>query len=378
MKSIATVLLTLFAFVACSDVVTLTPANFDKVVDGSKNVLVEFYAPWCGHCKQLAPTYETVATSYAKHSDSVVIAKGERMALTVVGTVSELDLFQDLGSRFGIQGFPTLKWFPKGKKTPEDYTGSREEDGFYEFIQDKTGTQGPITVGIKAVAKKAPTAVLVLSSSSFKPKVLESKKYTLVEFYAPCLAPIYEKVAQAFANEPNCQVANLDATKHEDISDAYDVKGYPTLRFFKPDGTNIEYMGGRTGDEIVAFLNENCKTFRNADGTLNEMAGKIEELESSVAKFVAALGKSAKQEVLDATHKVVETFKDSKYAKYYTKVMKKTLESPGYPAKELARLGKLLKGGSTSSEKSDEFNIKRNILAAFGVKQKAEPHSDEL
>ena len=81
-----------------SDVVTLTPANFDDVVNGDANVLVEFYArkhslhytlpsassntfinlhfhlAWCGHCKNLAPVYEVVATNYKKHKD-IIIAK---------------------------------------------------------------------------------------------------------------------------------------------------------------------------------------------------------------------------------------------------------------------------------------------------------------
>jgi protein disulfide-isomerase A6 len=80
-------------------------------------------------------------------------------------------------------------------------------------------------------------------------------------------------VAQAFANEPDCQVANLDATQSVDVSEKYEVNGYPTLRLFKPDASNIEFKGGRTGDDIVAFLNEQCGTFRNFDGSLNEKVG---------------------------------------------------------------------------------------------------------
>ena len=78
--------------------------------------------------------------------------------------------------------------FPKGKKIPEEYTGAREEIGFYEFIQQKTGPILSLIAGVKIVSKKAPSAVKVLTSGSFNPTVLESAKFTLVEFYAPwCL-----------------------------------------------------------------------------------------------------------------------------------------------------------------------------------------------
>ncbi|EHA8587577.1 putative protein disulfide isomerase-like 2-2 [Cocos nucifera] len=56
-----------------SDMVVLTPENFNQVVlDETKNVLVEFYAPWCTHCKLLAPTYEKVATAYKLEEDVVI------------------------------------------------------------------------------------------------------------------------------------------------------------------------------------------------------------------------------------------------------------------------------------------------------------------
>jgi protein disulfide-isomerase-like protein len=69
-------------------VTVLTPENFDQVVlDPTKDVLVEFYAPWCGHCKQLAPTYDKLATVF-KQEPEVVIAK------------IDADKYKDLASKY--------------------------------------------------------------------------------------------------------------------------------------------------------------------------------------------------------------------------------------------------------------------------------------
>lgn len=64
---------------------------------------------------------------WAVGSDGVVIAK------------VDADAERSLGERFGIQGFPTLKWFPKGSDKPEEYDGGRTADGVIKFINDKTG-----------------------------------------------------------------------------------------------------------------------------------------------------------------------------------------------------------------------------------------------
>lgn len=105
-------------------VFTLVGSQYDEIVlDNDKDVLVEFYAPWCGHCKNLKPIYEELGEIYADN-DNVVIAQLDH-------TVNEVP---DM-----ITGYPTIKFYPAGKKsTPLDYSGSRTVEGLSEFI-DKNG-----------------------------------------------------------------------------------------------------------------------------------------------------------------------------------------------------------------------------------------------
>lgn len=106
-------------------VLVLTDANFDEELAKHEHLLVEFYAPWCGHCKKLAPEYAAAAQELAKRDPPLSIAK-------VDATENK-----ELGERFGIKGFPTLKFFKGGN--PSDYEGGRTKDSIVNYVVKKSG-----------------------------------------------------------------------------------------------------------------------------------------------------------------------------------------------------------------------------------------------
>lgn len=112
-----------------SAVVQITGMDYDRVIAKSNYTsIVEFYAPWCGHCKNLKPAYETAAKSLAGIAKVAAVNCDEEMNKPFCG-------------KMGVQGFPTLKIVRPGKKpgkpTVEDYQGPRSAKGIVDAVKDK-------------------------------------------------------------------------------------------------------------------------------------------------------------------------------------------------------------------------------------------------
>jgi len=97
------------------DVVVLRERNFTDVIEENKYVMVEFYAPWCGHCQALAPEYAAAATQLKDDGVDVVLAK--------VDATKE----HQLARHYDVQGFPTILFFVDGEHKP--YNGQRTKWG---------------------------------------------------------------------------------------------------------------------------------------------------------------------------------------------------------------------------------------------------------
>ncbi|CAG2177964.1 unnamed protein product [Oppiella nova] len=111
-----------------SDVLDLSSGDFKATVGQHDTILVEFFAPWCGHCKRLAPEYETAATSLKNNDPPVPLAKVD----------CTTDAGKDICSEYGVTGYPTLKIF-KGGDFASEYGGPREADGIVKYMRSQVG-----------------------------------------------------------------------------------------------------------------------------------------------------------------------------------------------------------------------------------------------
>ena len=344
------------AVVKASNVIDLTPDNFDQIVGKGKPALVEFFAPWCGHCKNLAPIYEELANAYVHAKDKVVIAK------------VDADAHKSLGSKYDVKGYPTLKWFDAdGKESP--FQGGRELNDLANFVTEKSG--------VKSKIKPPPAPVTrILTVHDFDEVALDQTKDVLVTFTAPwcghckTLKPIYEQLATTFLPESNCIVANLDADNaaNAPIKERYGVTGFPTIKFFPRGSTEpVDYNGGRSEADFVAYLNEHCGTHRAVGGGLNDEAGRNSSLDELAIKFFTATG-AARGLVYDEAKTVASEVGVA--ASHYLRVMDKVWKGgEDYLEKETKRLTSILEKKTMAPAKLDEIKTKLNILKAFAAKK---------
>ncbi|KAM9435977.1 protein disulfide-isomerase A6 [Clarias gariepinus] len=242
---------------ASDNVIELNPSNFNREVLQSDSLwLVEFYAPWCGHCKSLVPEWKKAATAL----------KG----VVKVGAV-DADQHKSLGGQYGVRGFPTIKVFGANKHKPEDYQGGRSSQAIVEaalnavqsLVKDRlSGKSGGSDYnrqnsGGSSGDKKD---VVELTDDNFDRMVLGSDDVWLVEFFAPwcghCknLEPEWTAAASQVKEQTNGRVklGAVDATVHQVLASRYGIRGFPTIKIFRKGEEPEDYQGGRTRSDIIA------------------------------------------------------------------------------------------------------------------------------
>jgi len=238
-------------------VVELTSMN--QVINSDELWLVEFYAPWCGHCQRLEPEWKKAAKNL----------KGIANVAAV-----DMDAHGHVGSPYGVRGFPTIKVFGYDKSKPSDYQGARSADAItqhamqalQQMVKDRAngGSSKRSSGGSSSGGSSGSSDdVVTLTDDNFEQLVLKGDDTWLVEFYAPwcghCknLAPEWARAATEVKEKSEGQVklGALDATQHQRMASKYGVRGYPTIKVFRrgfKDEAPIDYQGGRDASSIAS------------------------------------------------------------------------------------------------------------------------------
>ena len=226
-KSLLFLCLVAFAFAEDiteeEDVLVLTTGNFDGALEKYPMTLVEFYAPWCGHCKALAPEYAKAAQALKEEGSDVKLAKVDA---TVEGELAE---------KFGVKGYPTLRFHKNGDWV--DYTGGRKADEIVAWLKKKTGPAcKPLNAGSEVTDFSETNDVVVIGLF----KDASSKE-----------AQAFEAVAQKMDDVPFGISSNADVNKH------LEVEGDGIVLLKKFDEGKVVFDGEYDAEAIHKFVKKN-------------------------------------------------------------------------------------------------------------------------
>jgi protein disulfide-isomerase-like protein len=104
----------------------LNDSNFDDALKANPQILVEFYAPWCGHCQNLAPEYAKAATKLSVMTPRRVLGKLD----------ADADTGKKIAEKYKVKGFPTLYWLDNGTQT--SYDGGNTSEEIISWVLKKT------------------------------------------------------------------------------------------------------------------------------------------------------------------------------------------------------------------------------------------------
>lgn len=201
------------------DVVVLEEKNFTAFVKSNPYIMVEFYAPWCGHCQALAPEYAAAATEL----------KDEGVVLAKVDAQEENNLAQS----YDVQGFPTVLFFIDGE--PKPYPGQRNKDAIVAWIKKKVG---PATHNVTTVEDAE--------------RILTSEDKVVLGFLDSLVGPESNELAAASKLEDGVnfyQTVNADVAKLFHINP--EVKR-PSLVMLKKDDEKLSHFDGKFVRSTIA------------------------------------------------------------------------------------------------------------------------------
>ena len=204
-------------------VLVLTTDNFKEAIELNELILVEFYAPWCGHCKALAPEYSKAAEILSEKESKIKLAKIDAQA------------HRQYADTYGVRGYPTMKYFRQG--VPIDYKGGRQAEGVINWVESKA--EPPFTP---------------LNSGEDIERFIEDNTVSVVGFFENkenAKAKVFLEVAN-----------NMDDIRFGFVSDAnlfgkYEITEEEIVLFKSFDERRNDYNGNADAEDLEKFVRTN-------------------------------------------------------------------------------------------------------------------------
>lgn len=361
----------LLAVGAASNVLQVSDTTFNEIVLSSGvTTLVDFYATWCRHCKNLMPVMEELGNEFSESTNIQIVkidgdGDGKRMR-----------------KKYKVAGYPTLLLFTDSLSHPITYNGLRDQESLSNFIKlasraaDKQYMKGD---------ENSQRSVMYLSEGDLDllENIASNKKLVLVQhkqILSDSLLSSWNELAQVFGNNADSvKFVELHITDPGVLSLSFDVSDLPVIIEVESDALeNSPYVQQVKKDNIFGLVEQILSKSENGDVLSDRNAGRLlfvdkrirfentDDGENLLRDIVLMLDyQSAEAKVLFDRYNV-EYGADLSMLPYYQKIVAKILANDESWLKTESDRLQLMLGSLDMMTKSDGlYAMKRaNILKA--------------
>ena len=246
--------------------VVLDGSSWAAVLQNPGYTFVKFYAPWCGHCREMQHDWEDVAEHFKENP-----LPGVSLTVAEVDCTAGMDGSMSICMQESIHGYPTVRLYKDGDLV-EEYQFARTFDRMKTFIEEKLfdlATVEPNSIG-----------VYDLNDLSFQ-KFIDSQGSgaTLVFYHVTwcghckALRPVWDELAIDFLMEESedLKFAEVNCMEALDVCTEEGVEGFPQVYMYKDGVMEDIFQGERTVEELTSFVWETVDPSRVKDDDLDTM-----------------------------------------------------------------------------------------------------------